>query len=98
MFYNAINVHVLPKWKSTNRCGTKARTPSYAIIHTYTHQVTPVSVFDETLWEDPGVNRLQDSINKCDLLHRKLKQGISLKKYVKSYGERPNDVTSAVKC
>ena len=88
-------------------------------METHTHQVTPVSVFDETLWEDPGVNRLQDStelwtsicgskllaksqlihfLNKCDLLHRKLKRGISLKKYLKSYGERPNDVTSAVKC
>jgi hypothetical protein len=88
-------------------------------METHTHQVTPVSVFDETLWEDPGVNRLQDStelwtsiccsdllaksqlihfLNKCDLLHRKLKRGISFKKYLKSYGERPNDVTSAVKC
>ncbi|KAF8741044.1 hypothetical protein AX14_005951 [Amanita brunnescens Koide BX004] len=81
--------------------------------------LTPVSVFDETLWEDPRVNRLQDStelwtsicssellaksqlihfLNKCDLLHRKLKRGIPLKKYLKSYSERQNDVTSAVKC
>lgn len=78
-----------------------------------------MSVFDEMLWEDPRVNRLQDStelwtsicsskllaksqlihfLNKCDLLHRKLKRGILLNKYLKSYGERPNDVTSAVKC
>ncbi|KAF8635732.1 hypothetical protein AX15_000348 [Amanita polypyramis BW_CC] len=80
--------------------------------------LTPVSVFDENLWEDPRVNRLQDStelwisicsskllaksqlihfLNKCDLLHRKLKRGIQLNKYLKSYGDRPNDVTSAVK-
>ncbi|KAK2460763.1 hypothetical protein APHAL10511_007233 [Amanita phalloides] len=80
--------------------------------------LTPVSVFDETLSEDPRVNRLQDStelwtsicsskllaksqlilfLNKCDLLHRKLKRGIRLNKYLKSYGERPNDVKSVVK-
>ncbi|PFH53457.1 hypothetical protein AMATHDRAFT_137279 [Amanita thiersii Skay4041] len=80
--------------------------------------LTPVSVFDETLWEDPTVNRLQDSIglwtsicsskllakaqlihflNKCDLLHRKLKRGVQLQNYLASYGERPNDVSSAIK-
>ncbi|KAF8639165.1 hypothetical protein AX17_001652 [Amanita inopinata Kibby_2008] len=80
--------------------------------------LTPVSVFDENLWEDPSVNRLQDSmtlwasicsskllakaqlihfLNKCDLLHRKLKRGILLNRYLASYGERPNDVTSAIK-
>lgn len=80
--------------------------------------LTPVSVFDENLWEDPNVNRLQDStelwtaicsskllartqiihfLNKCDLLHRKLKRGAALNRYLPSYGDRPNEVSSVVK-
>ncbi|KAK2464933.1 hypothetical protein APHAL10511_003009 [Amanita phalloides] len=37
-------------------------------------------------------------LNKCDLLHRKLKRGIKLNKFVKAYGDRPNDVTSVITC
>lgn len=37
-------------------------------------------------------------LNKCDLLRRKLKRGIKVNKYLPSYGDRSNDVTSVVKC
>jgi guanine nucleotide-binding protein subunit alpha len=80
--------------------------------------LSPVSVFDQRLEEDPRVNRLEDSLilwtaicssqllsrtqlilflNKCDLLRRKLKRGIKVSKFLPSYGDRPNDVTSVVK-
>ncbi|KAJ7749351.1 heterotrimeric G protein alpha subunit, partial [Mycena olivaceomarginata] len=36
-------------------------------------------------------------LNKCDLLKRKLKRGIPFKKFVLSYGDRPNEVTPVVK-
>lgn len=37
-------------------------------------------------------------MNKCDLLKRKLKRGVQVKKYLPSYGDRPNDVTNVVRC
>ena len=37
-------------------------------------------------------------LNKCDLLKRKLKSGVQVKKYLPSYGDRPNDATTVVKC
>ncbi len=37
-------------------------------------------------------------MNKCDLLKRKLKRGVKVKKYLPSYGDRPNDVMNVVKC
>ncbi|KAF8156817.1 guanine nucleotide binding protein, alpha subunit [Crassisporium funariophilum] len=36
-------------------------------------------------------------LNKCDLLERKLKSGIRLAKYVRSYGDRENDLDSVSK-
>ncbi|SJL10406.1 uncharacterized protein ARMOST_13792 [Armillaria ostoyae] len=36
-------------------------------------------------------------MNKCDLLKRKLKRGVQVKKYLPSYGDRPNDVTNVVR-
>ncbi|KAF8916600.1 heterotrimeric G protein alpha subunit [Mucidula mucida] len=36
-------------------------------------------------------------MNKCDLLKRKLKRGVKVKKYLPSYGDRPNDVMNVVK-
>lgn len=36
--------------------------------------------------------------NKCDLLKRKLKRGVIVKTYMPSYGSRPNEVVSVVKC
>ncbi|KAF4616573.1 hypothetical protein D9613_008941 [Agrocybe pediades] len=36
-------------------------------------------------------------LNKCDLLKRKLKMGVQVKKYLPSYGDRPNDATTVVK-
>ena len=38
------------------------------------------------------------SLNKCDILKRKLDNGVPLVRYVKSYGDRPNDVENACKC
>ena len=37
-------------------------------------------------------------MNKCDLLKRKLKRGVQVNKYLISYGDRPNEVMSVVKC
>lgn len=37
-------------------------------------------------------------LNKCDLLKKKLKSGVYVKKHLPSYGERPNDAASVVKC
>ncbi|KAF8201389.1 guanine nucleotide binding protein, alpha subunit [Pholiota molesta] len=36
-------------------------------------------------------------LNKCDLLEKKLNSGIRLAKYVRSYGDRPNDLDSVSK-
>ncbi|THH14466.1 hypothetical protein EW146_g5867 [Bondarzewia mesenterica] len=36
-------------------------------------------------------------LNKCDLLQRKLKRGIEVKRYVPTYGDRPNDLPSVAK-
>ncbi|KAF8887649.1 G-protein alpha subunit [Gymnopilus junonius] len=36
-------------------------------------------------------------LNKCDILKKKLKAGIMVKKYMPSYGDRPNDVGHVVK-
>ena len=37
-------------------------------------------------------------LNKCDLLKRKLKKGALVKDHLPSFGDRPNDVHSVVKC
>lgn len=37
-------------------------------------------------------------LNKCDILEKKLKSGIRLAKYVRSYQDRPNDAESVQKC
>lgn len=36
-------------------------------------------------------------LNKCDILEKKLNSGIRLSKYVRSYGDRPNDLDSVSK-
>ncbi|KAJ3506396.1 hypothetical protein NLJ89_g6889 [Agrocybe chaxingu] len=36
-------------------------------------------------------------LNKCDLLKKKLKSGVQVRKYLPSYGERPNDANTVVK-
>lgn len=37
-------------------------------------------------------------LNKCDLLRRKLKEGVRIQSYLPSYGDRANDSSTAVKC
>jgi hypothetical protein len=37
-------------------------------------------------------------MNKCDLLEKKIKSRISIKKSLLSFGDRLNDVASATKC
>ncbi len=37
-------------------------------------------------------------MNKCDLLKRKLKHGVQVKEFLTSYGDRPNEVMTFVKC
>lgn len=37
-------------------------------------------------------------LNKCDILASKLEAGIRLSKYVRSFGERSNDVETASAC
>ncbi len=37
-------------------------------------------------------------LNKCDLLEQKLLNGVRIRDYVHSYGDRPNDIEHATKC
>ena len=37
-------------------------------------------------------------MNKCDLLEKKIRKGVSVKKYLPSYGERSNDAAVFTKC
>ncbi|KAF9231558.1 guanine nucleotide binding protein, alpha subunit [Melanogaster broomeanus] len=55
------------------------------------------------LWKAVCSNRLLANVdlvlflNKCDILDSKLTSGIRLSKYVRSYGDRPNDLETASK-
>lgn len=55
------------------------------------------------LWKAVCSNKLLANVdlvlflNKCDILHAKLTSGIRLSKYVRSYGDRPNDMETASK-
>ena len=56
------------------------------------------------LWKMICSNKLLQNVelvlflNKCDILDRKLRSGIRLAKYVRSYQDRPNDADTAQKC
>lgn len=56
------------------------------------------------LWKDVCSNKLLANVdlvlflNKCDILEAKLKAGVRLAKYVRSYGVRPNDLDTASNC
>jgi hypothetical protein len=56
------------------------------------------------IWKDVCANKLLAPVelvlflNKCDILERKLRAGVRLAKYVRSYGDRPNDLEAASKC
>jgi len=56
------------------------------------------------LWKAACSNKLLANVdlvlflNKCDILEAKLKAGVRLAKYVRTYGDRPNDLDSASKC
>ncbi|KAF8621327.1 hypothetical protein AX15_007865 [Amanita polypyramis BW_CC] len=55
------------------------------------------------LWKDVCSNKLLANVdlilflNKCDLFEAKLKSGIKLAKYIRSYGDRENDFEAASK-
>lgn len=80
--------------------------------------LAPISVFDERIEGEGGLNRLEDSIkfwtticrskllakvelilflNKCDILERKLARGVSMRRYISTYGDRANDMPTASK-
>lgn len=56
------------------------------------------------LWKSVCSNKLLANVelvlflNKCDLLDAKLKSGIRLSKYVRSFGDRSNDLDTVTKC
>lgn len=56
------------------------------------------------LWKAVCSNKLLATVdlvlflNKCDILEAKLKGGVRLSKYVRSYGDRANDIETASKC
>ena len=56
------------------------------------------------LWKMICSNKLLQNVelvlflNKCDILDRKLKSGIKLAKYVRSFQDRPNDSETVQKC
>lgn len=37
-------------------------------------------------------------LNKCDLLHNKLKRGARVKDFIPSFGDRKNDTVTVMKC
>ncbi|TFK49298.1 G-alpha-domain-containing protein [Heliocybe sulcata] len=55
------------------------------------------------LWKAICSNKLLANVelvlflNKCDILDQKLKSGVRLSKYVRSFGDRPNDLETASK-
>ncbi|KAH9477521.1 Guanine nucleotide-binding protein alpha-4 subunit [Psilocybe cubensis] len=55
------------------------------------------------LWKDVCSSKILANVdlvlflNKCDILEKKLNSGIKLAKYVRSYGDRPNDLDSVSK-
>ncbi|PSR74405.1 hypothetical protein PHLCEN_2v9913, partial [Hermanssonia centrifuga] len=55
------------------------------------------------LWKAVCSNKLLERVelilfmNKCDILESKLRSGIRLAKYLRSFGDRPNDLESAQK-
>lgn len=55
------------------------------------------------LWKSVCSNKLLQNVdvvlflNKCDILEKKLNAGVRLAKYVRSYGDRPNDMDNASK-
>lgn len=56
------------------------------------------------LWKSVCSNKLLANVdlvlflNKCDILEKKLNAGVRLAKYVRSYGDRENDLETASKC
>lgn len=56
------------------------------------------------LWKAVCSNKLLSGVelvlfmNKCDILDHKLRSGIRLTKYLRSFGDRPNDLENAQKC
>lgn len=56
------------------------------------------------LWKAVCSNKLLAHVelilfmNKCDILDAKLRSGIRLAKYLRSFGDRPNDLENAQKC
>ena len=56
------------------------------------------------LWKAVCSNMLLSKVeivlfmNKCDILDAKLRSGIRLSKYLRSFGDRPNDLENAIKC
>ncbi|KAI0701994.1 G-alpha-domain-containing protein [Cytidiella melzeri] len=55
------------------------------------------------LWKAVCSNKLLEKVelvlfmNKCDILDHKLRSGVRLAKYLRSYGDRPNDLENAQK-
>jgi guanine nucleotide-binding protein subunit alpha len=37
-------------------------------------------------------------LNKCDLLHNKIKRGLCIKDHIPSYGSRKNDTVTVMRC
>lgn len=56
------------------------------------------------LWKSVCSNKLLQNVdlviflNKCDILEKKLNAGVRVSKYVRSYGDRPNDLDTVSKC
>lgn len=55
------------------------------------------------MWRDLCKNKILAGasivlfLNKCDLLQTKLEAGVQLKRFLKSYGDRPNDYANVTK-
>jgi hypothetical protein len=76
----------------------------YSVNFCWIKSRIPLQEDSVLLWKGICQNKLLAKVdlvlflNKCDILQRKLESGIRLARYVKSYGERPNDIESASKC
>ena len=80
---------------------TGAPIAAHAAFHTIDRAAQEDSVL---LWKEVCSNKLLAKVdlvlflNKCDILESKLRSGVRLSKYVRSFGERPNDPDVAQKC
>jgi hypothetical protein len=97
---NTVSSIKISKDRSVNRLVSSPVPQTLMVIQpSHLHQEDSV-----LLWKAVCSNKLLANVelvlflNKCDLLEAKLNSGIRLTKYVRSFGDRSNDLDTATKC